>query len=211
MIRAFALVSLLLLSLSLTARERVPTVKHAQFEVGNFWIWDISGKETLHSKEKYTVVSKVGDLVLIEMSTAYHATDKFHLHHRFEVNLRSCERAHQDARVKVEFNIKLARNIEGKWERPITMHARAFEEKFNCNGHVHLKNWRYRTEFKDVTGADQVTRPAFKQEHKLDQADQLNGWYGLEEGNLAGVLLEKTFNEGTENEFISKLSSWEMD
>lgn len=192
------------------ASESVPMVKLTQLEVGNFWVWDISNKEGIHSREKYTVILKDQYKVTIEMSTAYSATDSFHVHHRFEVDFRACERAHQNPRVKIEFNVKLSRFVNNEWERPISMHGRVFEEKFNCNGHVHTKNWRYRTDFKELTALDGISRNVFKQTHKLDHSDQLNGWYSAEEGQLSGILLEKTFASGDESSYVSRLSQWEV-
>lgn len=195
----------LLLSLSVAHGADVPLIQDSQFKVGNFWVWKIGNKEGIFSREKYTVTMKRGDLVEFEMSTAYGSQSLFHLHHRFTVKLKDCFLSYPNENIHRDFTIKLTRFEHGQWGQTYQMHARAFEEKFNCNGHDYQSHSRFQTQYRQFPNV-----LGFKQVNLKDPLDQLNGWYAMS-GELAGVMIEKTFNEGTESEFLSVLSEWRVD
>lgn len=199
------LIFILIFSIGVTQAQSLPMVKKAQFKVGNFWVWDIGNEQGLFSREKYTVVAHRGSRLTIEMSTAYSAVDSFHLHHRFSVDLKKCEGAYPTPMSRRTFTIDLARFENGTWAAPYQMHSRAFEEKFNCNAHFYDSHPRYRTDIRRDEALE-----IFKQVNLIDPSDQINGWYALE-GPLAGIMVEKTFNEGSESEFLSRLSEWRVD
>ncbi len=182
----------------------IPMINKAQLKVGNYWVWDIGNDQGLFSREKYTVVAVSADKVTFEMSTAYGAQQEFHLHHQFRVDLADCARAYSMRNIVRRFSVDLTRFENNEWGPTYKMHSRAFEEKFNCNARFYEKHPRFRTEYKTI-GA----REAFKQRNTADLKDQLNGWYVLE-GELSGIMIEKTFNEGTESEFLSVLSEWNL-
>lgn len=199
------LIIFLALTIGLAQAQNIPHISRAQFKVGNYWVWDIGNDQGLFSREKYTVVLVRGSRVTIEMSTAYEARDSFHLHHRFIVNLKDCKRAYPGPFSRKPFTIDLTRFENGMWGPTYKMHSRAFEEKFNCNAHHYENHSLYQTKFRHTANWE-----VFKQANLKDASDQLNGWYILS-GKLAGVLAEKTFNEGSESEFLSELSEWSMD
>ena len=131
-----------------------------------------------------------------------HEGGPFNAHHQFTVNLRHCYRSHTSERQRFGFNLRLYPVQNGRVGRAISAPSTAFEEKFNCNGHIYESNWRYETRFDSLYNPLLGQRSVFYQTDKIKPGAQLTGAYDAQ----TGIMLQKVFNPGTENEYTSTLT-----
>ncbi|MGZ3710790.1 MAG: hypothetical protein ACXVBE_03500 [Bdellovibrionota bacterium] len=193
----------------------LPVISLSQLTPGAAFTWSYielhqDGGSSPYSTERYEVISQNGMLLTIQMSTRLdHLGQKeFKPTHKFIVDYRKCLDAHRDSRQKHNFLIDLfPANRDGTYDsKPILTEGLAFEEKFNCNP-------QERKGRPDPYTTNYSTETTFKGEARLFQqkrmtADQITGFYFLDDPELAGVLARKDFNPEMLNHFRMQLVEW---
>ena len=121
------------------AQFPLPTVQMADFQVGRSWTWDYTeddGKP--YSTERYTVIEVNGSTVLIEIASDYGGGQNLKPNTRLRADVAKCLAASLNPLQKKPWSMTMFSLGAGGWsefEAPSTL---AFEEKFNCDPHVHL-------------------------------------------------------------------------
>jgi hypothetical protein len=179
----------------LAAASALPTVSFDFFRPGRAWTWEYRRADngSLYSTETYSVVQRAGRQVLLEMSTSFPGQGVWRAHHRLLVNVDRCLAAYRNPVVKEPWSFRMFfKDQSGRWietEPPTTL---AFEEKFNCNPHMHDSR-----EYLTVVREDAFMHKRWR---------TLEGsWFSLE-GSEAGVMAEKNFNHGsgTQNYIVKR-------
>ena len=196
---------LLLLSFNCFSSE-LPIASDLEFEKGQIWEWSYYNTDgEIYSVERYKLINievfQLNKTLWFEMSTS-HQGKPFEAHHQFTVNLRDCYRSHSSQRQRQGFNIKMYPIRNGRLGSPTTVPSTAFEEKFNCNGHIYQNNWRYETSFGSLYNPIFGQRDTFSQKDKIRRGAQLTGAYDID----SGIMLKKVFNPNTANEYTSILT-----
>ena len=175
---------LYILTLWAFAQAQVPTVDATDFKPGKSWTWDYFREDGgLYSTETYRVLANHSGQLQIEMSTQVPGQRSFRSHHRLVVPLARCLESYRNPVHRVPWSFEMYyRNAKGRWEQTFPNTTLAFEEKFNCNGHVNDSR-DYLTVFRE---------DAFM--HKFSRVVE-GSWFSLT-GPDAGVLLEKNFDHG---------------
>lgn len=166
--------------------EPLPVVNASWFTPGRSWTWDYfrtSGE--LYSTETYTVVQRNGDEVWLEMSTQFPGGDRYSGHHLLQVPVNRCLAAYRNRFVVQPWSFRMFyRDSSGQWTRTEPPTTLAFEEKFNCNPHIHDSN-EFLTIFRD-DGHEFM--------HKRWRTVE-GSWFGPD-----AVLVEKNFSHGAGSE-----------
>jgi hypothetical protein len=145
----------LLMSLSLQAAviDRLPIVTAETFVPGRSWVWTYYEDETVYSTEKYTVLSRQGSVVRLEMASHYGQETEFKAHHRLEVDIAKCLDAHSRRHDYRGWSIKMFHLNAGRWELiDNPQHTKPFEEKFNCDPHVRTERAKATVIGRDLRG-----------------------------------------------------------
>lgn len=117
--------------------QLVPTLDANDFTIGRSWTWDyVDASGKIHSTERYEVVSRENDRVLIEMSSSYDGGTTLTVHHRIDVKVNDCLLAYRNPAQKKAWSFKMYSLTNGHWVPFDPGKTLAFEEKFNCNPHV---------------------------------------------------------------------------
>jgi hypothetical protein len=195
--------SVVLNTLSMTAyavepSTSLPTVSSANFAVGQSWTWDyFDPSDKIYSTERYTVIAKKGDVVLIEMASDYSGGQNLQPHHRIQVDVAKCLAAYKNPVQKKPWRFAMYYLSQGKWTEIDQENTLAFEEKFNCNGHLYSKpSEPYLTAFDQVDG-----QPVFSQ--KLWR--KLEGSWFASSGSLQAMALFKKFSSDPSQLYKMKL------
>ena len=167
--------------------QTVPTIEAGDFSVGRSWTWDyVDSSGKIHSTERYEVLTRVNDRVLIEMSSSYDGAPTLTAHHRLDVRVNDCLRAYRNPAQKKPWSFKMYSLSDGKWVPFDPGKTLAFEEKFNCNPHVMSeKHQPYLTVFTTIAGEKVFQQKLWR---KLSSS-----WFSIE-GESAAVAFQKNFD-----------------
>jgi hypothetical protein len=214
----FVVSSLLFCFISLAVKAQVPLIRAEQLRTGATFTWtyfEQGGQGAAYSTEQYEVSAVEGSFITLILSSRmdFQGQTTLKTTHKIRVDLRKCQGAHQDPQVKSNFLIDLWPVEEGgQYGSRYSMAATAFEEKFNCHGHIrHGRPSAYTTYFTreetvvgDIVGFSKL----FQQKRSTD--DQLTSFYFLEEPGLQGVAYKKDFNPGSSHHYQMRLVSWSV-
>lgn len=191
------------------AAATLPLVSPAQLQPGASYTWRYYEADgTPYSTERYDFTAAAGPIVTFVMSSRmdHKGETAFRPSHKIVVDLRKCERAHRDPRVKANFLVNQYPVLaDGTFAtEPFFQAATAFEEKFNCNAWAQ-KNGRYETLF--ASAATPWGEAALFQQ-KRQPADQLVSWYFRDHPALKGVAYKKDFRAGSDRSFQMRLEAF---
>lgn len=181
-----------LLSLLLTfsfahAEIPLPVVSAADFTVGRSWIWDYFDQTgAIYSTEKYTVISLVGSVVVIEMASDYGGGQSLKPHTRLRVDVTKCLRAYRNPTAKQAWSFQMFYLSAGRWTEFDQPNTLAFEEKFNCNPREYSSpSAPYLTEYAEIDGVRVFQQKLYR---------RLTGsWFAMTGPQMA-VAVRKEFN-----------------
>jgi hypothetical protein len=187
MLKALSLF-LVLIQLTSVARSEValPVISISNFVPGRSWTWDYFQTDgTIWSTERYTVLSRTDQVVLIEISSDYAGGQNLKPNTRLEVDVSQCLLAYAKSNEKRGWMFKMYSLNGSAWSPYEPNNTAAFEEKFNCNPREYLKTSdQYLTVYSTIRGT-----PAFQQ--KLWR--RLNASWFAKEGTNKAVAIHKEF------------------
>lgn len=175
----------------------VPTIEASDFAVGRSWTWDyVDQKGAIYSTERYEVLARQGEQVVIEMSSSYGGGGTLTPHHRMDVNVGTCLRAYSNPVRKKPWSFKMYALEAGRWVPFDPGKTLAFEEKFNCNPHVTGGvGAQYETVFTTIDD-----QPVFQ--HKLWRK-LTSSWFSLT-GPDRAVAVRKEFSSDPSAPYVFK-------
>lgn len=192
------LTSLSFAAVATEATASLPTVSSAMFEVGQSWTWDyFDPNDNIYSTERYTVIAKKGETVLIEMASDYSGGQNLQPHHRIQVDLAKCLAAYKNPVQKKPWRFAMYYLSHGKWNQIEQENTLAFEEKFNCNGHLYSKPAEpYLTAFDQIGGQAVFSQKLWR---------KLEGSWFAAGGSLQAIALFKKFSSDPTQLYKMKL------
>lgn len=175
----------------------VPVVQASDFNVGRSWTWDyFDGQGAIYSTERYEVLVRNGDLVLIEMSSSYDGGATLVAHHRIEAKIGDCLRAYVNPAQKKPWKFKMFSLEQGRWVPFDPGKTLAFEEKFNCNPNVTGGvGANYETVFATIDGEDVFQQKLWR---KLESS-----WFSMS-GSDRAIAFRKTFASDPTSTYVFK-------
>ena len=181
------------------AEERVPVINLEQLHEGASWTWDyLTDGTEIYSSERYTIIEVNGATVTIEMATQLPGEPGYTAHTRLLVPVDRCLKAYANKVDPEPWSFRMFIRNKDKWDETPAVSTLAFEEKFNCNGHIYTKSNEFETVFHDSEFG-----PVF--EHKKWR--KLPGsWYRMN-GDHAAIAVEKRFEKPQGHFYLMKLKT----